>query len=290
MPATTANPAAWFSTAQRAMQQLRDRRRRAWTGEGATAATRSSTPTPPGGGGGGGGPGGGGGGGGPTSSTGTSTVPISFTIAEHLTAGSAGAAAGSAASVAAVTAATATPHGMAPLSGLGAIVAQVRRNRRGFIDARRAFVLVALAIVAAAVVFGQPATTPAAYADGSAARVTVAPDGFALAGWPDSLAIATGPTCGSIATQGKAFAAAAGSTATAYAPAHAAGVPGSVLVLIGTRPDGSRVGVIVRPTTTPGVARAWTWYTLTNGALASAGEVLPTDRQLITNAQQGTLP
>lgn len=268
MPTADAQPEAWFDAAATAMRQ---RRRRSFVGEGGSgivAADASIVPDVGPGGGGGIGPGGGG-----TSPATGSPVPyLDYSINQRP--GYAGGSTASAtASTATIAAATATPVSMAPLNG-------PPPPSRGWL------VLAALAALA-----WYAFADHSVIMDGNAARVTVAPNGFAFAGWPESLAVATSPTSGAIALEGRAFAASTGSTATAYSPARAAGVPGSVLMFVGTRPDGSRVGVVLRPSTSSTSAyRPWHWYTMDKGVLQYVGPVTDAEKVTITNAQRGILP
>lgn len=267
MPTADAQPEAWFDAAATAMRQ---RRRRSFVGEGGTgivAADASIVPDVGPGGGGGIGPGGGG----TTPATGAGFPLMDYSINQRP--GYAGGSTASAtASTATIAAATATPASMAPLNGLP--------PKRGWV------ILAALAALAWYAFGGADVQ-----ADGNTARVTIAPSGFAWASFPESLAIATGATSGAIAQDGRAFAATAGSTATAYSPARAAGVPGSVLMFVGTRPDGSRVGVVLRPSTSSTSAyRPWHWYTMDKGVLQYVGPVSDAEKVTITNAQRGILP
>lgn len=277
MPTADAQPEAWFNAAATAMRQ---RRRRSFVGEGGSgivAADTSIVPAVGPGGGGGIGPGGGG----STTATSAAFPMLDYSINQRP--GSAGGTTASAtasnattanatASNATIAAATATHVSIAPLNGLP--------PKRGWV------ILAALAALAWYAFGGADVQ-----ADGNAARVTIAPSGFAWASFPESLAIATGATSGAIAQDGRAFAATAGSTATAYSPARAAGVPGSVLMFVGTRPDGSRVGVVLRPSSSSTSAyRPWHWYTMDKGVLQYVGAVTDAEKVTITNAQRGILP
>lgn len=315
MPTATDNTSAWFASATRAMNTLHDRRRRSIIGQGGNVVAGSTVPSVTGGGT-GPGTGGGGGPGGITPSTAGGNVPPYVTLNQRPGAGGATAATSTASSAAAAATAaiSAAPHSMAPLNGpatptptwlkIGSAVAVAGmlwylfatpnharpRPRRGYTDWKPLSAVWLLLLVGFGV-FAAFAAPPPLIAEGAKPRVTIAPQGFALASYADSLAIATGKESGSIAQAGRAFAAEPGSTATAYAPAKAAGVPGSVLVFIATRPTGERVGVVLRPSTAATSAyRPWVWYTLQGGTLTTVGPVTDAEKNTITNAQKGIIP
>lgn len=296
MPGPASSQNDWFAAASNATRALYQRRRRTFPGTVATAANAAGgAGVPGGGGGGGGGDHGGGGVAVPGGQTGYGHILNNEVSQGGYIPASASAAGGA---VSAATAAISAPPVASPaattLSGLaGALYALRRQGRRGF---SRGHVLVAVlvgsvlyaGIIARAITGpGQPEGAPL-IAPGAKLKLTAAPAGYALASWPDSLAVATGRTSGSIAADGKAFAAGDGSTATAYEPASAAGVPGSLVVLIGTRPNGQRVGVIIRPGV--GTAAPWVWYTMKSGTFTQGAAVTEAEKLAIDNATKGILP
>lgn len=299
MPGPASSQNDWFAAANTATRALYQRRRRTFPGTVATAANAAGGSGVPGGGGGGGGGDHGGGGVAVPGGYGGYGHILNNEVSQGAIPASATAAGGA---VSAATAAISAPPVASPaattLSGLaGALYAlRRRRPRRGF---ARGPMLAALLLgsVLYAGIIARAITGPAApgqaegaplIAPGAKLKLTAAPAGYALASWPDSLAIATGRTSGAIAADGKAFAAVDGSTATAYEPAAAAGVPGSLVVLIGTRPNGQRVGVIIRPGV--GTAAPWVWYSMKNGTFTQGAAVTEAEKLAIDNATKGVLP